>query len=236
MPTLTIRRGTAVLVAVGALLTVALAAVPQADAATLYACVKKNGTAHIYAKKPRCKKQETKLSWSTVGPAGKNGLNGANGGNGGNGKEGATGPQGPGATTLTFDAAASATPTRVTLGTVLGDTISADCFTPALGEALLRVYIQTSDGSWTIDYMASDTIGGTNSSFVNHLAVPAGTLNSPLPISGIQAKAAPYVANRQFDFVQLGPVKGHMIWHETAETTTAPAQTCHFSVQSFPSS
>jgi hypothetical protein len=101
MPTLTIRRGVAGLVAIGALSVAALAAVPQAEAATLYACVKKNGTARIYSKKPKCKKKETKLSWNTSGPAGKNGLNGLNGANGLNGTNGKNGSNGTNGQDLT---------------------------------------------------------------------------------------------------------------------------------------
>lgn len=88
------RRATAVVVAAGALLLAALAAAPQASAATLYACVKKNGSAHIYAKKPKCRKHETKLSWNTEGAAGKNGLSGTNGKNGANGTNGTSGTNG----------------------------------------------------------------------------------------------------------------------------------------------
>jgi hypothetical protein len=76
----------------------ALVAAPSANAATLYACVKKNGTARIFTKKPRCKKGEVRLSWNIEGPAGRNGLNGLNGTNGANGvngKEGKEGPAGP---------------------------------------------------------------------------------------------------------------------------------------------
>ena len=64
------RRTTAGLASAGALLLVALAATPQADATTLYACVKKNGTARIFTNKPKCKKHETKLSWNNEGPPG----------------------------------------------------------------------------------------------------------------------------------------------------------------------
>jgi hypothetical protein len=242
MQTLTTRRRSVLLVAIGALLLAALGTASQAAATTLYACVKKDGTAHIYTKKPKCKKRETKLSWSTDGVAGRNGLNGANGLNGlngVNGKEGPrglVGPQGPGASTFTFDAAASATPTRVTLGAVPGGTVFADCFQPGAGLAALRVYLQTSDGSWAIDYTYISDLNGTNSTLTNHLVFPTGSLSEPLTIETLTATAAPYTADRQIDFVQLGPAKGHMIWHERAETTSAPAQNCHFSVQSFPSS
>jgi hypothetical protein len=82
MPMQTSRRVTAAILAAGALLLAAFAIAPTAGAATLYACVKKNGTAHIYAKKPKCKKHESKLSWNTEGAAGRNGSNGLNGLNG----------------------------------------------------------------------------------------------------------------------------------------------------------
>lgn len=239
MSTSVTRRGVALLAAATISLFAALAMASQAGAATYYACVKKNGSAHIFAKKPKCKKGESKLSWNNAGPAGKNGANGANGLSGANGKEGAQGPigpQGPGATTFTFDASATATPPRVTLGTMLGDTVSAECFRSGGGEATLRVLLQTSDGSWSIDYTYITTINGKGETFTNHLDLPAGTLSSPLEVDSLSAGAAPSVSDRQLDFVQLGPVKGHIIWHERVETTTAPAEKCHLSVQSFPSS
>jgi hypothetical protein len=233
------RRALVAVAAAGALLLAALATAAQAGASTLYACVKKDGSAHIYTKKPKCKRREVKLSWSTEGRAGKNGANGVSGVNGINGREGLQGPigpQGPGATTFTFDATASATPTRVTVGTFPGGTVSADCFMPALGEATLRVYVQTSDGSWTVDYSYITDLKGTMETLTNHLAVPAGTFSKPTVVDSINAGAAPYVSDRQLDFIQLAPAKGHMIWHERAESTTAPAETCHFSMLSFPSS
>jgi hypothetical protein len=69
----------------------AFAAVPAAQASTLYACVTKSGTAHVYTKKPKkCRSKKEKLvSWNTAGPAGKNGINGTNGSNGVNGINGA---------------------------------------------------------------------------------------------------------------------------------------------------
>jgi hypothetical protein len=100
MSTSVTRRGTAVLVAATISLLAALATASQAGAATYYACVKKNGSARIYSKKPKCKRGESKLSWNNRGPAGlngangKNGANGANGANGNNGKEGPAGPFG----------------------------------------------------------------------------------------------------------------------------------------------
>jgi hypothetical protein len=74
-----------------ALLMSAFATAPPADAATLYACVKKNGNARIFTRRPKCKRRESRLSWNTPGPAGRNGLNGSNGVPG---REGAAGRDG----------------------------------------------------------------------------------------------------------------------------------------------
>lgn len=77
------------LAAVGALLLAAFGAASQAEAATIYGCVKKKGgTIHIVTKKAKCKKGESKLSWNSEGPAGKNGTGGTNGTNGINGANG----------------------------------------------------------------------------------------------------------------------------------------------------
>lgn len=207
---------------------------------TMTACAKKSNGALRLANK--CKKSEKRVSWNILGQRGATGATGATGAPGPQGAAGpagpagAVGPQGPGATTLTFDGTASATPVRQTLGTVIGDTISADCYLPAAGQAQLRMYIQTTDGSWSIDYTEISNNNGTANTYASTLAVPAGTLSSPLPVSGVNAGTAPYTVDSEFDFVQLGPVKGHMIWHERAQTTTTPTQTCHLSVQAFPSS
>jgi Collagen triple helix repeat (20 copies) len=89
------RRGLAALAAAGALLTAGLAAT-QASAATFYACTKKNGSAHIFKAKPKCKRGESKLSWNegSAGRNGANGLNGANGKEGVPGREGKDGKEG----------------------------------------------------------------------------------------------------------------------------------------------
>jgi hypothetical protein len=88
------RRALIALVTASALTAACLVGSSAATASTLFACVKKNGTAHLYSKKPKCKKGEKKLTWSNVGPAGKNGVNGANGTNGANGSNGAAGASG----------------------------------------------------------------------------------------------------------------------------------------------
>jgi hypothetical protein len=95
------RRGIMVLAAAGALLLAVLAAAPQAEAATIYACAKKKGGAvRVVSKKAKCKKSETKLSWNTNGPGGKNGANGLNGSNGKDGVQGKEGVPGPFGETL----------------------------------------------------------------------------------------------------------------------------------------
>jgi hypothetical protein len=85
------RRALATLAGAAALLIGGFAAPPRADAGTLYACVKKNGNARLFTRRPKCKKRESRLSWSTSGPAGRNGLNGSSGQPG---KDGAAGRDG----------------------------------------------------------------------------------------------------------------------------------------------
>jgi hypothetical protein len=94
MSTSITRRGIALLAAGSISLFAALATASQARAATYYACVKKNGSAHVFTKKPKCKRGERKLSWNSQGPAGRHGLNGVNGKNGANGANGANGTNG----------------------------------------------------------------------------------------------------------------------------------------------
>jgi len=94
MSTSITRRGIALLAAGSISLFAALATASQAGAATYYACVKKNGSAHIFAKKPKCKRGESKISWNSVGPAGRNGVNGTGGKNGANGTNGTNGTNG----------------------------------------------------------------------------------------------------------------------------------------------
>jgi hypothetical protein len=96
MSTLTARRGLLILAVASALLVGSFAVASSASASTLYACVKKNGSAHVFAKKPKCKKGEKKLAWGTTGSAGKNGSNGSNG------TAGKEGPAGQPQSAVTF--------------------------------------------------------------------------------------------------------------------------------------
>jgi hypothetical protein len=83
------------LAGLGALLLVAITGGAPAQASTLYACVKKDGTARILTKRPQCKHGETKLSWNITGREGPAGKEGKEGRTGGAGVTGATGPPGP---------------------------------------------------------------------------------------------------------------------------------------------
>jgi hypothetical protein len=88
------RRGSMIAAAAAIALLMALATAAEAGATTYYACVKKNGSAHVFTKKPKCKRGEKRLSWNNTGPAGRNGSNGLNGANGKNGTNGSNGSNG----------------------------------------------------------------------------------------------------------------------------------------------
>lgn len=86
------RRSLALATTAGVWCAAILASAPQADAATIYACVKKkDGAVRIVSRSARCKRSEKKISWNSVGPAGKNGLPGAPGAKGETGARGETG-------------------------------------------------------------------------------------------------------------------------------------------------
>jgi hypothetical protein len=130
MSTLTARRGLLTLAVASALLVGSFAVASSASASTLYACVKKSGSAHVFAKKPKCKKGETKISWNSTGTAGKNGTNGANGSNGTNGTNGKEGAAGQPQKAIAFKASQPGeflTKNEVTLFTMSGVTVNLDC-------------------------------------------------------------------------------------------------------------
>jgi hypothetical protein len=125
------------LAACAALMTAVLAAAPQAQASTLFACVKKSGAARVFSKKPKCKKGETLLSWNSQGAAGKNGVNGINGAGGKDGaagKDGTNGTEGlPGQPqkAVTFSATLAAsfeTPPSAALFNLAGASAKLVCF------------------------------------------------------------------------------------------------------------
>jgi hypothetical protein len=70
------------------------AVMAHTPSSTFYACVKKDGTARIAKKKLRCRKGESRLSWSSSGSAGRNGTNGSDGKDGANGLSGVNGTGG----------------------------------------------------------------------------------------------------------------------------------------------
>jgi len=90
-------------VVVGALLALGIVSVGSLAAvsggSTISACVKKKGGAiRIVSARARCKRGERTLSWSAVGPTGRQGqrgFNGARGSTGARGPTGATGASGP---------------------------------------------------------------------------------------------------------------------------------------------
>lgn len=94
------RRLTIVPVAYAVLLLGVLATASPSHAATLYACVKRNGDAHIYTRKPRCRRGQRRISWGNSGPAGTSGEPGSKGDPGSRGEAGAGGETGPPTTTL----------------------------------------------------------------------------------------------------------------------------------------
>jgi len=167
------------------------------------------------------------------GPAGPAGPAGPTGAAGPAGPQGPVGPQGPGGKIVTFDATAtSTTPTPTALGTILGDTLSADCASDGAGGAALNILISPTDGSWDADYTGiNETTTGT--SFAGTVNVPAGTITSPVPVQLASAASGGNEEDQQYDFIQLGPAAGSMIWHGMATTNTA-SPTCHASIQYFP--
>jgi hypothetical protein len=148
------------------------------------------------------------------------------------GFRGPTGPQGPGGKIVTYDATASASPTTKTVGTFLGDTIGASCKLLS-GDAVLTVYVRTSDGSWNVDYTWIANNNGKVNSNARKIVDPAGTLTTPKAIDTRTANSGGHEADGRLDFLQLSHSPGSMIWHETASTKNS-TQTCHLSVQSFP--
>jgi hypothetical protein len=155
--------------------------------------------------------------------------------NGAKGDKGDTGAQGPGGQIVTFDATATAAPTPTTLGTFLGDTISAAC-TGGSGAATLEIFMQTTDGSWTADY--TELNGSSFPSFTpyaNSEDYAAGSLSSPTEVFSVAAgSGGGQKSVTVFNFVQLGPSPGSMTWHLQATYVANGAGTCHMSVQAFP--
>jgi hypothetical protein len=161
------------------------------------------------------------------------------------GPAGAQGAPGPGGKILTYDATASATPTRTTIGTVLGDTLSASCSIPAAGEAQLNVYLQTVTGGWDADYtVVADTNGtvgtsGTVTTDASSYDAPPGAYSAPVQVATVEADSGGHQSDTRYDFIQTVPFSGSMSWHEDASTANnhpqvQGLQTCHLSVEAIP--
>jgi len=148
------------------------------------------------------------------------------------GAKGATGPQGPGGQIVTYDANASASPTTKTLGTFLGDTISASCSIPAAGQAQLNLYLQTASGGWNVDYSVVADTNGSHLADAASANAPAGTYSTAKRIDTIKANAGGNQSETQYDIVQTAPSPGSMHWHGAASTVSA--KTCHLSVEAIP--
>jgi hypothetical protein len=124
------RPALAVLIVAGALISPALIRVPQAHAATIYACVKKQtGSVRVVSRSAKCRKGEKKLVWDSLGASGPQGARGAPGSQGSPGFPGTAGLQGvpgPGARVATANTASS-DPATQTLFTYGGDSIGVTC-------------------------------------------------------------------------------------------------------------
>ncbi len=128
MPRPIARRGVFALAVSASLIVAAFAAVPAAEASTLYACVTKTGTAHVFTKKPKkCKSKTEKLvSWNTVGPKGAGGTNGTNGTNG---KDGAKGEAGQPQKAVSFNVSSNfgSSPITTPLFSIGGVSVNLTC-------------------------------------------------------------------------------------------------------------
>jgi len=148
------------------------------------------------------------------------------------GKRGMRGPAGPGGKIVTYDATANASPTTTSLGKFLGDTIGASCKLIG-GAVVLTVYLQTTNGSWKVDYTLVANNNGKVTSNAREINDKAGTLSTLTGIDSRTANPGGHESDGRLDFLQLSPSPGSMIWHETVSTKNS-AKTCHLLVESFP--
>jgi hypothetical protein len=135
---------------------------------------------------------------------------------------------------VTYDATASASPTVKTVGTFLGDTLTASCSIPAAGEAQLNLFITTSNGAWNADILQIDsTNGAPGTPVATKVDFPVGGLPANNQIGFEEANAGGHESDNQLQLIQLAPSTGSLTIHQTA-STFGGAQACHMSVQSFP--
>jgi hypothetical protein len=200
MSTSILSRGVALMTAVAISLIAVFAMASQADATTLYACVKKEGgSMRLVSQRSKCAKSERKVSWSTTGPAGKNGLNGANGATGKNGTNGTNGTAGaPGApgTALGYaklspagtvePGAKGVTSANVTKVGTAGYCFGGMAFTPAIAAA--NVAFVGSD----VDAFAQVELASADPNFATDTGCPAGSTAMVFTAEGATAKPEPF--------------------------------------------
>ena len=169
-----------------------------------------------------------------IGPRGDSGAKGDQGSKGDVGPKGDSGQPGPGAKTLVWDETAAETPALKPIGTLLGDTFSAECKIPGVGEAEVKVFIQTADGSLHWDLGSESTDNGVSLGRAASLNAPAGTVSTPTQFGEAHANSGGSSADHNSQIVQLGPTRGYLNLHEIA-STQGGHQTCHVSIMGFAS-
>jgi hypothetical protein len=191
------------LVAAGAPLTAVFAAAPQADAAKLYACVKKQGgSMRLVSARTKCRSSERKVSWSTSGAAGKNGATGANGKDGTNGANGKEGPAGQPQKAVTFSAtlAGGLDSPETPLFTLGGTAVKLVCFNFNLNFS--RIEAQAPVGSFaTTGMVATDASGEKSPEAKQKLVQDVALSTSPAAIIEL-------ISNEKEPFANLAHVNG----------------------------
>jgi hypothetical protein len=146
------------LIAAGVLLLPLIAAAPGADAAIIYACVKKHsGAARIVSKSSKCHKGESRIYWNSYGVPGQRGATGpkgatgAKGSTGSKGENGIKGETGLAATTLWAVVEEKGTLARGGSGTV-SDTVVASNPSKAWYEVLFNRNVSECAYSATIGF------------------------------------------------------------------------------------
>jgi hypothetical protein len=219
-------------------LVVALIALFVALGGGAYAALKppKNSVGSTQLKKgavtPTKLSPATKKAFSKPGPKGETGARGPEGPRGDAGPKGDAGAPGSGATILSWDEAASATPSPKTIGTALGVTFSAECAIPGVGEAEARLFVLPSDGSLRWDTGTEVTDNSTNEVRSTSTNVPPGTVMVPTLVSAAKATSGGSQADHHSQIVELAPARGYLNIHTTASTQSS-SQICHVSVMAF---
>jgi hypothetical protein len=194
------RRAITLLAGACLLLTVAFAGAPQAQAGTLIACVKKaGGTVRFVSSHTKCRRSERRVSWNTVGPAGKDGLKGANGAagkNGTNGTNGAAGAPGAPGTALGYAKVSAAgtvqpgakgiTSTNITKVGTAGYCFGGMSFTPAIAAANVA-FVGSDTGAF-----AQVELAAADPSFVTDTGCPVGSTAMVFTAEGETAKPEPF--------------------------------------------